>query len=177
MMHRTDQEPFASHFFKVIIFSVPILLAFILNANSSSPNTDPKKKVSSHRNPQEFLMEIYKEIKELGGYEKDSFVKREFHMNLDHNEKNKEEHVVVLTQSVENWEKMTVQVTYFKPKGKNKNIKLAQNVMLTLCFIQGKNIVIQQCDYKEDKRGEIFQEILKGIRHKKELLKLVNDKK
>ena len=52
--------------------------------------------LAQDRNPADVLWEIYEEISELERIENDSFIKGEFHVNLDGNEENKEEHVVVL---------------------------------------------------------------------------------
>jgi hypothetical protein len=53
-------------------------------------------RLTQDRKPSDVLWEIYEEISELVRFEKDNFIKGEFHINLDGNDENKEEHIVVL---------------------------------------------------------------------------------
>lgn len=71
-------------------------------------------------------MNIYKEVIELGSYKGEDFIKREFFIDLDENQENKEEHVVILHRLTGQKEKITVQVTYFEPKKINRLIKYAK---------------------------------------------------
>ena len=155
---------------------ISLLLILMLGASPVVYSVSTKK--PDHKNePCEILMEIYKEVLELGCYENDDFIKREFHLNLDNNEKNKEEHVVVLIHTAEDGEKMTVQVTYFEPRGKNINIKHAHKIMVILCCIAGDKVIVEKCDYKEKELKKILQKILQGIKDKKEILKIISHKK
>jgi len=133
---------------------------------------------SNHKkDPCKILKEIYNEVLELGSYNEENFVKREFFIDIDRNDQNKEEHVVVLNSREGDKEKMIVQVTYFEPKRKNIIVRYAKNTRKILCFIKEEKIEIEGCDYDETEIKSLLPEILKGIRNKKKLLKLINDKK
>lgn len=118
----------------------------------------------------EMLMEIYKEVIELGSRDKEPFIKREFFMDLDGNSNNKEEHVVFLNHNVGDKEKVILQVTYFESKRKNSFVKYAKNTREILFYLQGEKIEIKECDYKKNEMKSLLPEILKGIRSKKEIL-------
>jgi len=174
MFHKPKMErrAFLKNFPKGIIVGVAAAHALKSYANSAvykALTSEPGRKKDTN----EILKEMYKEVKELGSYGNDDFIKREFHMDLDGNWNNKEEHVVVLIQSVGDKEKMTVQVTYFQPK-RNRFIKYAKDTKVVLCYIKRDEVEIKKCDYNEKEIKALLADILQGIRNKKKLLKLIN---
>ncbi len=125
------------------------------------------------KTPHEILKNIYEEVKELGPYENENFLRREFHMDLDGHATNKEEYVMVFSQKIDNIQKMVLQVTYFE---QDKSIRFAKNAVVTKeikCELIGKNFKIKSCDYKEKKLLKVLSKILTGIKEKKRILKLV----
>lgn len=116
------------------------------------------------------------EVRELGSYYDDNFIKREFFINLDGYDANKEEHVVILNNREEGLEKMRVQVTYFEAERKNRIIKWAKNTREISYCLKGLNIEIEKCDYSNEEMESLLPKILNGIRDKKKLLKLLNKK-
>jgi hypothetical protein len=147
---------------------VPIILLFLSTGFTSTQANAAKRK-----NPTEILKVIHAEVKELGFYENETFLRREFHMNLDGNDTNKEEYVMVFSQTIDGSEKMTVQVTYFEPQKDNSFIKHAVETKEIKCVLTGEQIEIRLCDYGEKEVRTVLTEILSGIRNKKKLLKLV----
>ena len=162
------------NFFAVII-GIAAVLVFISSAEVIAKG-DLSGKPTVKRNPKIVLREIYKEVKELGNYENEAFVKREFHINLDGNNENKEEHIVVLIYRVGDRERMILQVTYFKPKRKGSIIKYPDEIRVILCYLKGDELEIKHCDYKEKEIVSLLPDILQGIRHEKEILKLIEHK-
>jgi hypothetical protein len=131
----------------------------------------PKRK----KKPSELLKEMYKEVVELGARKNEDFIKREFHMELDKDENNSEEHVVVLIQGSGDKEKMTIQVTYFEAK-RTRIVKYAKDVKTILCKINGDRVEIKKSDYSKNDMESLFPDILQGIRNKKKFLKLIDRK-
>ncbi len=127
------------------------------------------------KDPNEILQEMYKEVVELGPYENENFIKREFHIDLDSDENNSEEHVVFLIQSAGDKEKMIIQVTYFEAK-RTRIIKYAKDIKTILCYVKGDKIEIKKCDYSENDIKSLFPDILQGIRNKKKYLNLLEHK-
>jgi hypothetical protein len=158
-----------------VIIGLVAMLVFVSYAEVTA-NGDLSGKSKIKRDPKIFLREIYNEVKELGSYENEAFVKREFHTNLDGNDENKEEHVVVLIYRVGDRERMILQVTYFKPKRKGSIIKYPDEIRVILCYLKGDEIEIKHCDYNEKEIESLLPDILQGIRNKKEILKLIEHK-
>ena len=128
---------------------------------------------AAKKTPSEILNNIYKEVKELGAYEDENFLRREFHMDLDGHATNKEEYVMILSQNVNEIQKMVLQVTYFEQDKKNRFVKNAKETKEIKCELIGEDFKIKSCDYEEKKVNKVLSRILTGIQEKKRLLKLV----
>ncbi|MFQ6070622.1 MAG: hypothetical protein ACE5LC_08885 [Candidatus Aminicenantales bacterium] len=154
----------------VIIFFFTSLSLQALDGDGQQGKKDEEKIIS-------LLKDIYREVVELGAYKNDSFIKREFHVELDGRSENKEEHVVVLIQRLEDREKMLLQVTYFKPEGKSLTIKHADKMMRIVCSKEDDRMRIEKCDYVAKELNPLLSKMLQGIKKKKEILKLINKKR
>jgi len=128
---------------------------------------------TQNRKPADVLWEIYEEISELECIENGSLIKGEFHVNLDGNEENKEEHIVVLNHFAAGQEKMLLQVTYFESRRKNSPVKYAKCVREIECCILSERIEIERCDYNDVEIDSLLPGILEGIRDKKRILDLI----
>ncbi len=167
-----ERRTFLRNFPKGIIIGAAA--AFALKSSANSAVYEALTGNSSHeKDPNEILKEIYNEVKELGSYANENFIKREFHMNLDGDDRNREEHVVVLINSVGDKEKMVVQVTYFEPK-RSEFVKYSKEIRVVLCHIEGDKIDIKKCEYNKKEIKSLLPEILQGIRYEKKLLKLID---
>jgi hypothetical protein len=122
------------------------------------------------------LKEVYQEVKGFGKHENEDFFKRDFHVDLDQDEKNSEEYVVVLIHDTLDGEKMIVQVTTFEAKGPQWTIKYAKDTKEIVSFIKKDKIEISKSDYSEKDMKRLLPDILQIIRDKKALLKLIDRK-
>lgn len=157
------------------MFGVAMGLVFISYAfNTGYGPTAEKKKIK--RDPKEYLRQIHDEVKELGNCENEAFVKKEFHTELDGNRENKEEHVVILIYKVEARERMLLQITYFASKRKGSPVKYPRETRVILCSLKEGDLEIKHCDYTEKEIRSLLPDILDGIRKKKEILKLIENK-
>lgn len=162
-----------------ISITIPIVTTVILLSMFpaySLANTHALQKSDFNKGSLEILKEIYLEVLELGNRDGEDFLKREFLMNLDRNDTNKEEHVVVLSQTFENKRTMVLQVTYFEPKKSNHFIKYAKTTRRISCDIEESDIKVKENDYNEKEIKPLLKEILKGIKNKKKLLELIRHK-
>jgi hypothetical protein len=121
------------------------------------------------------LKEIHREVLELGYRQREAFIKREFFLDLDDDDQNKEEHVVILSCHLDGEEKMTIQVTYFQPVSKSKLVKQAINSMEILCSLRKGRITIEECDFAQEEISLLLPKILEGIKNKKKLLQLIKN--
>lgn len=124
----------------------------------------------NEKNPHVLLRNIFLEIKEMGNYEGENFSKREFFLNLDGNDNNKEEQVVILIHDFMNMEKMVIQVTYFTSK-KEKFVKYAALTKSIESVFLNEDLALIKNDYSEEETLPILENILTGIIKKKKILK------
>jgi hypothetical protein len=145
----------------------PILLFWISSVllQGANENTTPRY----HK----LLKDIHDEVLQFGINEDPNLIKREFWMDLDGREENKEEHVVVMRHNDGLNMKMTVQVTYFSEDKGKRFVRFAKDTKLVQCCVKGNDLVIDRSDYTDKEMEKLFQDILVGIRTKKELLKLI----
>jgi hypothetical protein len=146
--------------------------AFAIFGIYSFPSNLPSKS-QQEMQVQKLLKEIHDEVVEIGVQVEDNFIKREFWMDLDGNEGNKEEHVVVMRHDDGHDLKMTVQVTYYMPDKGVHWVRFAHATKSVLCCIRKNGFDIYRSDYSSEEMTKLFPEILKGIRNKKEILKLI----
>ncbi|MGD8539413.1 MAG: hypothetical protein PVI66_11915 [Candidatus Aminicenantes bacterium] len=125
------------------------------------------------KRPVDLLWEIYEEVAGLKRFANDNFIKGEFHINLDGNTENKEEHIVVLNHFALGQEKMLLQVTYFESRRKNSPVKYAKFIREIECCILEEGVEIERSDYSEVEISSVLPEILEGIRYKKKFLDLI----
>ncbi len=128
---------------------------------------------AAKKDPCQILKNIYDEVKELGAYADENFLRREFHMDLDSHPTNKEEYVMVFSQKIDKIQIMVLQVTYFEQDKANRYAKNAKETKEIKCELIGEDFKIKSCDYEEKKMNKVLSRILTGIQAKKELLKLV----
>jgi len=121
----------------------------------------------------ELLKKIHDEILAFGINEDPNLIKREFWMDLDGREDNKEEHVVVMQHNDGLNMKMTVQVTYFSEDKSMRFVRFAVDTKMVQCCLKGNDVEIDKSDYTDKEMVRLFRDILAGIRNKKELLKLI----
>ena len=155
--------------FRVVAFGI---FSFIFLSSMVYSN-NIKYGLVQDRKPADVLWEIYEEISELERIKNNSFIKGEFHVNLDGNEENKEEHIVVLNHFAAGQEKMLLQVTYFESRRKNSPVKYAKYVREIECCIIDHQVEIERCDYNQLEIDSLLPGILDGIRDTKKILELI----
>jgi len=151
------------------IFTPFILIGGFL----SFPSGANAKTVPDHY---KLLKDIYDEVMQFGTNEDPDLIKREFWMDLDGREDNKEEHVVVMRYNDGLNLRMTVQVTYFSEDEGKRFIRYAKDTKLVRCCVKENAMEIDKSDYDNKEMEKLFTDILKGIRNKKEILKLLKQK-
>jgi hypothetical protein len=118
------------------------------------------------------LKQIHAEVKEIGPYPGEDFIRREFFVGEDDDDTNKDIHVLVLIQSLESKEMMTIRVTEMVKDPGNPQARLAKTSRVLFCLVAGDRLEIQSSDYEEKDLAELVPEILTAIQNKKRLLKL-----
>ena len=109
--------------------------------------------------------------KEFENYPGCNFIKREFFVGEDDDDTNKDIHVVVLVQEVDEKEKITVQVTYMERKRGRPVVGIARYIKIFSYFVQGDQTDIIKSDYDAKEEALILAGVLQAIKNKKKLLK------
>jgi hypothetical protein len=156
LSQRSNFKTFLFSLLAVYFISIPFLLGF---------NQVQKKDLK------DIFMAVHKEILELDKRENEDFIKLEFHLDLDNDSIQQEEHVVILTQTLCNRDLMTVQVTYFQSK--DNIIKYPKDTKIISCYIKEDELEIKESSYDEKESERLLSNILEGIRAEKKLLKLI----
>jgi len=118
------------------------------------------------------LKQIHAEVKEMGPYPGEDFIRREFFVGQDDDDTNKDIHVIVLIQSLEAKEKMTIRVTEMVKDPGNPRARLAKTSKALTCLVAADRLEVQSSDYGEKDLAELVPEILTAIQNKKKLLNL-----
>jgi hypothetical protein len=129
------------------------------------------------RDVSKILKEIYKEIKEFSKYPGCDFIKREFFVGDDDDDTNKDTHIVIIVQDVNEKEKVTIQVTYMERSKGKPVIGIAKYVKALSYFIQENHIEIIKSDFDDKEKDYILPGILRAIKNKKKLLKEIESEK
>ncbi len=170
------RRSFLRNFFKTFIISFASIVLFNSFIESST-NSDLSRTQNEDKNPNEILKKIYDEVIELGRYEKEDFLRRDFFMNLDEEDKSTREHVVVLIHKEGEIEKMMLQVTYLESRVEDSIIKHAKNTKKISTIKKGNRLKIEESGYEEEEIKSLLPKILQNIRLKKEYLKLIKKDK
>jgi hypothetical protein len=117
------------------------------------------------------LKEIYREMKEFEKYPGCDFIKREFFVGEDDDDTNKDIHVVILVQDVDEKEKVTIHVTYMERSKGRPVVGIAKYDKVLSFFVLEDQTEIIKSDF--DAKGEelILPGVLQAIKNKKKLLK------
>jgi len=118
------------------------------------------------------LKQIHAEVKEMGPYPGEDFIRREFFVGQDDDDTNKDIHVIVLIQSLEAKEKMTIRVTEMVKDPGNPRARLAKTSKALTCLVAADRLEVQSSDYEEKDLAALVPEILTAIQNKKKLLNL-----
>lgn len=149
-----------------------LFLASLLLSSLLSSGPAPSGEASERRQGYlEVLRIIFSEVKDLGNYPGEDFIKREFFLGLDDDDTNKDQHVVVLIQTLCGQEVMSIQVTFMEKRKDNPNIRYAKSVRSLSCFCHPDKLAIRSSDYAESDLKGLALDILRAVRDKKKLLK------
>ena len=143
------------------------LLFFWLAAALAAPSQPkPVKKYLS------VLNQIYAEVKEMGPYPGEDFIRREFFLGEDDDDTNKDIHIMVIIRPSESKEMMTFRVTEMVKDPGNPQARLAATSRMLSCLVARGVVDIQNSDYEEKDLDKLALEMLTAIQNKKRLLKL-----
>lgn len=154
---------------KLAIITGIVFFAFLF-CPSALDSVTFEEMPSSKEKALKIIKEIYREVKELGKYPGEEFIKREFFVGEDDDDTNKDIHVLILIQKISNEERMTIQVTYMQQTHTNPIVRIAKSSRIIICVIEGEKIEFIKNDYDIKEMNSLLPEILRAIKDKKKIL-------
>jgi hypothetical protein len=150
-------------------------LCVLLPVAADSPHFLNFENSGEREAPLRILKKIHEEVKELGNYPGEDFIKREFFIGRGDDDTNKDLHIVILIQPLEGGETMKIQVTFMEPTRDDPNVRYAKTVKNIACTILEKKVTVQSSDYDRNELEKLVPDILQAIRDKKKLLRLIKN--
>ncbi len=123
------------------------------------------------KDPSKILKEIYQEVKGFEKYPGYDFIKREFFVGEDDDDTNKDIHVVILVQDVDEKKKVTIQITYMERSKGRPVIGIAKYVKVLSYFVLEDQTEIIKSDFDDKGKELVLPGVLQAIKNKKKLLK------
>jgi hypothetical protein len=126
------------------------------------------------KNSSKILKEIYQEMVEFEKYPGCDFIKREFFVGEDDDDTNKDIHVVILVQEVDEKEKVTIQVTYMERRKGRPVVGIAKSIRVFSYFVTEDQTEIIKSDFEAREKELVLPGVLKAVKDKKKLLKNIH---
>lgn len=149
------------------------LIVFMGWGNSGDRHTIKDKK--KNEEPEEIIIKIYDEVKEMGLRDGEDFLKREFHFDLDGRRENREEHILVFSYFSHETQLFSIQITYYQDMNEKDFKGRAKEIRDIDCMIKDHAAEINECGYDQKEVKGLLLQILEGIKREKEILKLVRN--
>ena len=166
----SQREGRPPHKLRTFIASAAVFILFIFAAIANP--ADPSRPGTAEIKSLEILKKIFDEVKEMGPYPGENFIRKEFFTGSDDDDDTyKDNHVAILIQASPPREKMKIQVTYMVPSEGSPQVKIAKTTKTVICFVEGEKASLLSSDYEEKELAKTGAEILQAVVGKKRLLK------
>jgi len=118
------------------------------------------------------LAQIYHEVLDFGPRPGENFVKQELFIGgPDDDDTNKNISVIVLIQTIDGAERMTIQVTRMERNRNDPRIKTARETKSIIGYPDRSLFRITRSDFAADELESVCSQILRAIQDKKRLIK------
>ncbi len=146
-------------------------LAVLTAAESGSAQTFATDKLTRTA---ALILDILREVKELGPYPGEDFVRREFFLGEDDDDTNKDIHAVIIIQAMDGGdERMRIQVTTLERSGSDPKIKYARGTKNFVYRVSpAGEAVLLTSDYTAKELEPVLRDLKRAIQNKKRLLKV-----
>jgi hypothetical protein len=139
---------------------------------AGSPDSGPVRPFFPPEDPASLLCKILVETRELGARPGEDYIKQEFFIGgPDDDDTNKDTSVVVLIQTIDGRERMTIQVTSMERDRNDRRIKTARETQSIVGGPIGPGFRIVRSDFSGDALETVCAQILRAVRDKKRLIK------
>jgi hypothetical protein len=153
----------------LLAFAAAIILLTLIPAASPA---DSRRHGAPEAQSLKILKKIFDEVKEMGPYPGEDFIRRDFFTGSDDDDDTyKDNHVAILIQAASPLEKMKIQITIMVASEGSPLVKIASTTKNIICVVEGDKTSLQASDYDEKELAQTAAEILQAVVSKKRLLK------
>lgn len=117
------------------------------------------------------LREIEKEVREIGGYPGEDFIRREFFLGVGDDDTYKTHQVGILIRDEAEGPLLTIQIIRLEPSRDNPRIKYGREPRLVVCRFLEARVEVVRSDYSPAALEALLPEVVRAIVDKKNLLK------
>lgn len=146
------------------------ILALVLPAFLSLSSSPPLPAQKNADVPG-LLRQIHREVREIGGYPGEDFVRGEFFLGEGDDDTNKTHYVGILIKDDAEGPRMTIQVTRLEPSRDNPRVKYTRDPKTIVCRFPADRVEVVRSDYLSADLEILLQEVLRAVVDKKNLLK------
>ena len=149
----------------VLLFGIIVILSAPSAALSGREETARKESYL------ETLGRIYKEVKELGPYPGQDFIRWDFFLGEGDDDTNKPVHTVILIQDGKQGEKMALLVSRMEPSSGAPNVFLNKGTKEISCLVRDNRAELVSSAYTTEELERLLPGLLLAIKDKKKLLR------
>jgi hypothetical protein len=117
------------------------------------------------------LQRIEKEVREIGGYPGEDFIRGEFFLGPGDDDTCKTHQVGILIKDEAEGPRLTIQVIRLEPAREDPRIKYGRDPRLVVCHFAGGRVELVRSDYSPAELGVLLPEVVRAVADKKALLK------
>lgn len=150
----------------------PWILAIAVFTSGAVRGAQPVGKGDPRRTAA-LILDIYREVKEMGPYPGEDFVRREFFLGEDDDDTNKDIHAVIIIQAMDGGdERLRIQVTALERSAGDPKIKYARGTKNIVCRISAAGEAsLPAGDYAAKDLEPVLRDLKRAILDKKRLLR------
>jgi len=142
-----------------------VIAAGVIHGAQTSATDEPLR-------PAALILDIHREVKEMGPYPGEDFVRREFFLGEDDDDTNKDFHVVIIILASDGGaERMRIQVTALERSANDPKIKYARGIKNVVCRVSPGDPAVLTSDYTVPELEPMLRDLKRAILNKKRLLK------
>jgi hypothetical protein len=117
------------------------------------------------------LQRIEKEVREIGGYPGEDFIRGEFFLGPGDDDTCKTHQVGILIKDEAEGPRLTIQVIRLEPAREDPRIKYGREPRLVVCHFAGARVELVRSDYSPAELETLLPEVVRAVVDKKALLK------
>ncbi len=160
------------HFSAFVALDLGLGLGFVVLAAGGIRGAQTPDRPPNPPRVAALILDIHREVKELGPYPGEDFVRREFFLGEDDDDTNKDIHAVIIIQAMDGADRMRIQVTIMERSGNDPKIKYARGTKSFVCRVSpAGEAALLTSDYTTQELEPVLRALKRAVLDKKRLLR------